>query len=194
MNQTCLALLLICLVFGCDDNGEAAADDPLTRRLELFHVPGRHTQAWDAMFNLDNARARLLLADHITDDSFVTFNLPDEFGGDRDFAPGIDGWIELVVGSATAGGWVPAAPGYPQALHVAGSPLVLFESSDAAQLQCYVRATHYTDDTTTDFSEAILVFDLVWDAERATWLVAHLELTPLSLREEGGMALPPVGP
>ncbi|MEM6956985.1 MAG: hypothetical protein AAF645_14950, partial [Myxococcota bacterium] len=109
-------ILLITLGVACDDNDVAAAasgSEALTavhRRLDLRNVPGRHVAAWDAMFALDEETSRRLLADHITEDCFITFKLPAEFGGDQSFEPGINGWMNVVMGSARSGGWVPAGP------------------------------------------------------------------------------------
>ncbi len=202
MRRVVSALVLAATVAGCSDDDPLSVDpappnqadqvEALNRRLDLRNVPGRHVQAWDAMFDLDRTRAAELLTEHITSDSFVTFKLPEEAGGDRNFEPGVEGWINLVVGSAEAGGWVPAAPGYPRALHMIGSVLVLEETTTTAVLQAYVRASHYQQDTAVDTSEAVLQFDVIWDDDANRWLVAHLDLTPLSLRDEGGMVLPPV--
>jgi hypothetical protein len=190
------AVALLCTL-ACDTPTDADAVDAieaLDRRVRLRDVPGRHADVWDAMFDLDEARARELLASHITADATVTFVLPAEAGGDQTFPPGPDGWIALVTGSGAAGGWVPAAPGYPRALHMQGSVHVLEESATSALLQTYVRASHYETTTEVDTSEAVLVFDLVHDDAAGIWRVAHLDLTPLSLRDEGGQALPPLTP
>ncbi|MEM7448891.1 MAG: hypothetical protein AAF355_11675 [Myxococcota bacterium] len=192
-----LIAVLCHLSLGCDERSTSLVDntsslDAVHRRIDLRNVPGRHVQVWDAMFALDTERARALLVDHITDDCFITFKLPEVLGGDQTFAPGIEGWINVVTGSAEAGNWVSPAPGYPRSLHVIGSVLIQNETSTTATLRAYVRASHYEETTTVDFSEAILNFDMIYDTPRETWLVAHLDLTPLSLRNEGGEALPPV--
>jgi len=194
-----LAIALLSITPTLSSCSEVEAQTPQTndnegirRSLLLRDVPGRHVRAWDAMFTQDVERARVLLSDHITEDATVTFLIPDAFGGDQTFAPGIEGWIGLVTSSGQAGGWVPAGPGNPSALHVIGSIYVVEESPSEAILAAYVRASHYKDSSDVDISEALLEFDVIYDESRATWLVAHLDLTPLSLRNEGGLALPPV--
>lgn len=189
----------LALLPGCDplvdadpqqlEDEAAAVVDALHRRIDLRNIPGRHVAAWDAMFALDVPQAQALLADLITEDCTITFEFP---GAEFSSPPGVEGWIAVVTGSAQAGGWVPAGPGLPRSIHNAASLNVLEESATAATLRVYIRASHYDADTTVDFSEGIFEYDVVYDEVAETWKIAHLDLTPLSLRQEGGMVLPPV--
>lgn len=193
-----LVLTLMMGASGCDeDNGsgddEVANDgialDDLHRRVELRDVPGRWAAAWDAMFASDIEAANVELETLITADATITFLFPD---GAFETPPGAEGWIAAVTGAAAAGQWVPAGPGLQFSVHNAGSVNVLEETSTTARLRQYVRASHYSEDTTVDISEGIFEFDLVYDEEAQIWKVAHLDLTPMSLRDEGGEVLPPV--
>lgn len=201
-----IALTLGVLTLGAcaSDAGDAIAADAPTdnsvtdditteieltnRRLDLRNIPGQHVAAWDAMFANETERAETLLADLITDDATITFKFPD---GDLESPPGTAGWIAIVTQSGAAGGWVPAGPDLPLSLHNAGSVNILFETDTDAELRAYVRASHYTNDTTVDISEGIFDFDVTY-VDGQGWRISHLDLTPLLLREEGGAALGPV--